>query len=856
MDSIKSSIASFFSRNKPVIENAANSKIAKKDLKIIASIISEFKDISRKDIKKWRDALSAAGNTENPRRFLLHDLYDYLSTDGHLESQLLMRRMATLSTKFIITDRKTGKENPEKTKLLKKRWFYNFMQESIDFVFFGYRVLEFAPGEKVQCELIPPRNVIPEKRFVAFEVNGDKGIFYVPGKDFVIEIGRAKDLGVINKIVPQLIWKKNAQQAWAEFAEKFGMPMVTATTNKRDKKELDRIETMLKELGEASQAVLPEGTTIDIKETATKADPYNVFDKQIERNNSEMSKAILAGTMVTDNGSSLSQSEVHERNVKTVAAADQINLAFTINEDLLPLLQRFGLPFGENDEFKWDNSEKLGLKDFWNIVDGITNKFEVPIDWISETFNVPIEKVKEKAAPGGTEGNFKNDLNGILNLSGQNFPNYTSVADNEFIAKANDKDWDNWITKLNSHSELVLKQLWNNGDTDYDLLEKSILSGQILQDSLFDGWSNKMNIAYDAVDHAVLQSMEYNLFHFSYARGLSELQELNQLLIDKDKLKILSYNDFKEKAKPLLKQINDKWLKTEYNHAWAVAQNASAFQKHWSEKDSVTKFLQYQTIGDSNVRTTHQLLDGKVFKIEDPEARRLYPPNDWGCRCEMIQYLGGGSNVMSGKDAQALIGADKSFLVNRGEAKQVFEANQFYLKNSAKDFGNKINNLTYKSFKQNDYSKLKSDRTDLKLDKSITPNNVKDLFKKDKSGNFMPFKDYLNRRMILKESTFKSHTKGKYINNDELRHQLFPHVKDVLNKPDEVYMRSNHDKPQFRYIKMYKDRMLVIETNVNDSNVEIKTWYSAKPVTNKGKTVENINHVRKGLLIKKSNNPR
>lgn len=829
-----------------------SSKLPQKDLKIIASIIAEFKDISRKDIKKWRDAIAAATNPENPRRFLLHDLYDYLSADGHLESQLLMRRMATLSTKFMIIDRKTGKEDSEKTKLLEKRWFYNFMQDHIDHAFFGFRVPEFAPGEKIQYELIPPRNVIPEKRFVAFEVSGDKGIYYDPAKDFVIEIGRPKDLGVINKIAPQLIWKKNAQQAWAEFGEKFGMPMITATTNKQDKKEIDRIETMLKMLGEASQAVLPEGTTIDIKETATKGDPYNVYDKQIERCNSEISKAILAGTMVTDNGSSRSQSEVHERNVGTVANADKINLKFTINEDLIPLLIRLGLPFSDKDEFKWDTSEKLTLAELWKIVDGLTNKFNIPIEWISKAFNIPIESIKEEAAKGGAEGNFNNDLNGIHNLSGQNFPNYTSIAccsKHNYVAKANSKDWDNWISKLNTQSESILKQLWNNGNPDYDILEKSILSGQILQDSLFTGWSNRMKIAYDAVDHAVLQSMEYNLFHFSYARGMSELQELNQLLIDKDKLEIRSYSDFKQQAKPLLSKLNDQWLKTEYNHTWAVSQNASAFQAHWREKDTVTKFIQYQTSGGNNVRPVHQLLDGKIFKIDDPEARRLYPPNGYGCVCEFIQYLGSIKNVSSGKDALKLIpDTDKSFLINRGESKKVFEANQFYLKNSVKDFGNKINKLTYKSFKQTDYSKLKDKHSALKLDKSITPDNVKDFFKKEESGNFMPFKDHLNRRMILKDGTFKSQTTGKNITKDELRHQLFPHVKDVLLKPDEVYLRSENNKPQYRYIKMYNDSMLVVNTEISDSIVEVRNWYTAKPIKQGGK---DENHVRTGLLIKK-----
>jgi hypothetical protein len=75
----------------------------------------------------------------------------------------------------------------------------------------------------------------------------------------------------------------------------------------------------------------------------------------------------------------------------------------------------------------------------------------------------------------------------------------------------------------------------------------------------------------------------------------------------------------------------------------------------------------------------------------------------------------------------------------------------------------------------------------------------------------MPFKDYLNRHIILKKSVFKKHTTVKYINKYEIRHLLFPRIKDVLNKPYEIYLKSYHQKSPMQYIKMYNDMMLLIE---------------------------------------------
>ena len=109
----------------------------------------------------------------------------------------------------------------------------------------------------------------------------------------------------------------------------------------------------------------------------------------------------------------------------------------------------------------------------------------------------------------------------------------------------------------------------------------------------------------------------------------------------------------------------------------------------------------------------------------------------------------------------------------------------------------------------------------------------------------MGFSDYLGRKMILTQKNFKQHTTGKYLNESEQRHRLFPHVKDVLKSPDEVWLYE-HKKGKFRthYLKFYKDRAVVVNTNLNEKieGVEINSWYTMKGYEK---------NIRKGLLIKK-----
>jgi phage gp29-like protein len=375
----------------------------KKDSVIISQLAKEFTDRSRADIQKWRQSISAAENPETPNWALYQDLLENLMNDGHLMAAIDLRKAATLSSRFLIKDKTTGKEVPEKTDWLKTEWFYNIMDNALDAVFRYYSVIELADPVFYNWVLWPRRNIVPQKTTLLFEANGEKGINYsdpVFAKN-VLEIKHNRMFGILNDIIPQLIWKRNAQQAWADFAERFGIPLVTAETTTRDRKELDRIEAMLKKLGQAAQAVLPEGTKIVIHDSSTKGDPHKIFDEQIKRANYEISKRILGGTMILDDGSSRSQSEVHERTLDgKIAESDRRMIEFFVNGKLIPLLKNWGFAFGDNETFAFDRTEEMSLADHWKIVYEASDFYEIDENWVGERFNMKITGKKTKSVVG------------------------------------------------------------------------------------------------------------------------------------------------------------------------------------------------------------------------------------------------------------------------------------------------------------------------------------------------------------------------------------------------------------------------------------------------------------------------
>ncbi len=372
-------------------------KAVKKDSDIVAAIISEFKDKSRAEIRKWRNALKMAEDPTNPRNYVLQDLYENLKADGHFIAQSELRKAATTSRKFSVKDIKTGEVDEGKTKMLQKKWFYNFMEKGLECVTKGYTILELVNSASMDWRLVPRRNVCGRLQRVYLEVGGDKYIDISTGfENNIVRFGEPEDLGIMADICGGLIWKRNAQQSWAEFSERYGMPLISATTNKTDDANVAKVQKMLQALGEAATAVLPEGTSLNIQ-PFTGGDSFQVYKAQIDALDNEISKAIVGGTMVTDNGSSRSQSEVHERNLdEKLAQADSRLVEFVVNDQLFPILDYWGYGISpKTDYFEFDHGSELTLKEHWDIVNTALQHYEIDQEWVSKTFDIPITGVKE-----------------------------------------------------------------------------------------------------------------------------------------------------------------------------------------------------------------------------------------------------------------------------------------------------------------------------------------------------------------------------------------------------------------------------------------------------------------------------
>lgn len=75
-------------------------------------------------------------------------------------------------------------------------------------------------------------------------------------------------------------------------------------------------------------------------------------------------------------------------------------------------------------------------------------------------------------------------------------------------------------------------------------------------------------------------------------------------------------------------------LRTHTFRGYAVARYRLLMQQR-----DVFPYWEYRTHGDDRVRPSHVELNGKVLPAGHPVWQKIFPPNDWGCRCIVVPRL-------------------------------------------------------------------------------------------------------------------------------------------------------------------------------------------------------------------------
>lgn len=630
-----------------------------KSKKIIQQVYNEQLYRFQNSISLWKQAITDFESKQNPTNEELIRVYNDALLDAHLTALIEVRKGKTLSADFKIIDEK-GKEIEDQTDLLNSIWFNQCLSFALDSIFFGYSLIQFGDriGKEFEKVCIVEREyVYPLKGIVRENPISESGTSYItpPFNAWLLGAGDEKNLGLLAKAVPLTIYKKSALGSWADFSELFGAPLRIGRTNVNDEELRKTMYDMLSEMTSSSFGVFDHEDQVEFIQ-ATKTDAYEVFDKQIDRMNSELSKLILGSTMTTDNGSSRSQSEVHETTTNSLVKSDKMYLEYWVNKKLIPFLNQYH-NFNISGYFMFDDTEVVSINEQFERDIKLMQYYKVPTNYITEKYGVPVEELTKPLGGAGVGKSVINLTNFLTNeydvccsaglepLPSDTYNNYNDLGDSVFLGIYTGE-----ITPYN---------------LPYNLYE---WTGETLVKGVNKGLTKAQKEGFGAVkDKNMFLALSENAFQFSGAKTFQQVREMSDFLIDENGNK-RSFKDFKEKAGQVFDTYNKNYLRTEYDNAFNGSQMASI----WAdiEKDKETfPYLQYKTVLDGRVRPEHKIFDGIVLKVDNPFWNTFYPPNGWNCRCTVIKkFEGVESNIEPFKELEN----PKNFDNNVGKTKLLF----------------------------------------------------------------------------------------------------------------------------------------------------------------------------------------
>jgi hypothetical protein len=378
-------------------------------------IVPEITSQRAVSLDEWTQAINLAKHPQTLSRWQLNRIYENVMLDLHVDSCIDTRVLQIQGSPFNLLDR-DGNIDEEATKLLKTQWFLDFIQYTVESVFFGYSLIELyqqSPTKEIvslrrgtaalnpltEVTLIDRAHVRPElgKWYINHFDDISLGYDYTqpPASNFYIGVGKPKNLGKLMKIAPIAIAKRYALGAWSEFDEKLGIPFRMVTMQGQNTKREKLLASIMERMGSAGWGVFHEGEKIELLQ-AQGADPHKCFMELIKLLDAQISKSLLGQTMTTDDGSSRSQAEVHQETADIRLWADLEMTQHVVNFRLLPLLINRGYPL-KGYTFEFDQTKHLPPQQQINIDQVLLQYYDLDPEYLSNKYNIPLDAIQPKA---------------------------------------------------------------------------------------------------------------------------------------------------------------------------------------------------------------------------------------------------------------------------------------------------------------------------------------------------------------------------------------------------------------------------------------------------------------------------
>lgn len=202
------------------------------------------------------------------------------------------------------------------------------------------------------------------------------------------------------------------------------------------------------------------------------------------------------------------------------------------------------------------------------------------------------------------------------------------------------------------------------------------------------GYTAKVDPIIRDLSNSTQRALRQDLHTFAGFKTYHHLQEVAGRSRNADGT-LKSWQEFVADTAKIDDKYNKNWLKAEYAFVQASAQMAAKWERFAQWGDAYD--LLYKTAGDEKVRADHARLNGMCLPFSDPAWDTCFPPNGWGCRCDVIQVIPGTHPRSQSEEVVDLMeemtpGKQEIFRFNPGkEGRLIPPKHPYYGKNGNKE---------------------------------------------------------------------------------------------------------------------------------------------------------------------------
>lgn len=275
-------------------------------------------------------------------------IYKELLCDPHVFACTQSRKAGVLSLDWEINRGLDKDQNAEDIEnLLKNLDIQKLMSDILDATQFGFQPLEIIWKKDKSGHIMPERVVAKPPEWFCFDDDNNlkfrtKENYYgevVPAKKFLLaqnnpSYNNPYGERTLSRVFWNVTFKKGGLKFWVVFTEKYGMPhLIGKHPRGSTKEETNSLADMLEDMVQDAIAVIPDDSSIEIQE-ASKSSSAEIYEKLIDKMNTEISKAILGQTLTTEIGStgSYAASNTHMQVRQDIIDSDKKLVEGVINQ--------------------------------------------------------------------------------------------------------------------------------------------------------------------------------------------------------------------------------------------------------------------------------------------------------------------------------------------------------------------------------------------------------------------------------------------------------------------------------------------------------------------------------------------